>query len=86
MQFAPFLFRFDLRFSVLCAIRRFALCVNKKALQRIKKKTRTLLKVRTAAKRSAGLGDEQKSCRTDIAGGSSVNVVLERRTIAEAAS
>ena len=32
----------------------------------------TLLSVRTAAKRKVGLGEEQKSCKTDTAGASSL--------------
>lgn len=49
-------------------------------------KTKTLFKVRTAANRSAGFGDEQKSCNTEIAGDNSDEVVRGNRTIAEAAS
>lgn len=46
----------------------------------------TLFKVLTAANRNEGLGDEQKSCRTEIAGASSLFVTLGKRTMAVAAS
>lgn len=49
-------------------------------------KSSTLFKVRTAANRSAGFGDEQKSCKTEIAGDNSDEVVRGSRTMAEAAS
>jgi len=46
----------------------------------------TLLSVRTAAKRSVGLGEQRKSCSTVTAGASSRCVTPEREQMAVAAS